>query len=208
MDVVLKRIFDIICSLLGLFFLAPFMLVIACLIKFSKYSDTGPILFKQQRVGQRGKLFYIYKFRTMVVNAPQLGEQISVSNDHRITKIGLFLRKMKLDELPQLFNVLCGSMSLVGPRPEVPKYVALYPENIKNIIFSVKPGITDWASIIMMDEGEILAKAKDPQLEYTKNILPLKLDFATKYVKTRSFKQDLIIIFITVLKIFRLKRYK
>jgi lipopolysaccharide/colanic/teichoic acid biosynthesis glycosyltransferase len=143
----------------------------------------------------------------MVENSTQLGEQITPSTDSRITRIGQFLRRTKLDELPQLFDVLRGKMSLVGPRPEVPEYVDLYPDNVKRVIFSVKPGITDWASIMMMDEGDMLAMATDPKVEYIHNILPQKLSFAVKYVETRTFKQDLIIIITTILKIFKLKRF-
>ena len=208
MILILKRIFDIVCALLGLILLSPVMLIIALLIKFSKYSTHGPIIFKQQRIGQYQIPFYIHKFRTMVVNSVELGEQISTSTDFRITRLGILLRKTKLDELPQLFDVLCGYMSLVGPRPEVAEYVALYPEHVKQIIFSVKPGITDWASIVMIDEGSILAKADNPKTEYIQNILPKKLDFAVKYVKTRTFMQDLLIIFTTIVNIFRPHRFK
>ncbi|HLX53972.1 MAG TPA: sugar transferase [Aquella sp.] len=193
-----KRFFDIICSLLGLIILAPFFIIIAILTKSTTH---GPIFFKQVRVGRYGREFSIHKFRTMIADAESIGPHITIGNDSRITPIGQFLRKTKLDELPQLIDVLQGNMSLVGPRPEVPEYVKIYPQEIKNIVLSVRPGITDWASIKMIDESLVLAKANDPKQLYIDKILPEKLAYAVKYVKTRSFLTDVIIIFITIGKV-------
>ena len=155
----LKRLFDIVFSFLGLLVLSPLFLIIAILIK---RDSKGPVFFRGIRVGRFGKPFRIYKFRTMVVNADELGGSPTADNDPRITKAGRFLRKYKLDELPQLLNVLKGEMSLVGPRPEVEEYVKLYSEEEKAIL-SVCPGMTDWASILNADEGAILAKSPDPE---------------------------------------------
>ncbi|WP_064530710.1 sugar transferase, partial [Clostridium saccharobutylicum] len=168
---IIKRIFDIICSGLGLIVLSLVFLVIALRIKTG--SD-GPIFFKQIRVGEKGKEFEILKFRTMVVDAEKLGRQITVGNDSRITKIGAFLRKYKLDELPQLINVFKGDMSLVGPRPEVPRYVKMYNEEQRKVL-EVKPGITDLASIRYRDENELLGKAENPDEFYINTIMPDKL---------------------------------
>jgi lipopolysaccharide/colanic/teichoic acid biosynthesis glycosyltransferase len=195
-----KRLFDIICSIFGLVILLPFFCIIAILIKST---SRGSVFFRQNRVGLYGKIFAIHKFRTMVTNAETLGPKITIGLDKRVTKIGYLLRKTKLDELPQLIDVLYGTMSLVGPRPEVPEYVALYPQEDKDIIFSVRPGITDWASIKMIDENEILAKSDNPRKIYIQEIMPQKIAFAVKYVKGRSFIEDIIIIFTTFIKIIR-----
>ena len=194
----LKRLFDIICSLTGLIILAPFFIIIGLLIKIT---SNGPVFFRQIRVGRFGHEFSIHKFRTMVVNAEAIGPQITIGADDRVTKVGSYLRKYKLDELPQLIDVLLGDMSLVGPRPEVPKYVATYQNEIKEIILSVRPGITDWASIKMIDESLLLAKTDNPKQAYIEVILPQKLAYAIKYVKTRSFLIDLQIILATFAKI-------
>jgi len=193
-----KRFFDIICSTFGLIILAPFFIIIAIIIKAT---TAGPIFFRQIRVGRYGREFSIHKFRTMVVNAENIGLHITVGNDVRITGIGKFLRKTKLDELPQLIDVLQGNMSLVGPRPEVPEYVKTYPREIRDIVLSVRPGITDWASIKMIDESLVLAKANDPKQAYIEQVLPAKLAYAVKYVKTRNFITDLVIIFTTIYKV-------
>jgi len=195
---VAKRVFDVVCSLLGLIILAPFFIIIAILIKAT---TPGPIFFRQIRVGRYAHEFQIHKFRTMIEGAESIGPQITIGNDVRITRIGKFLRKTKLDELPQLIDVLQGNMSLVGPRPEVPEYVKTYPKEIKDIVLSVRPGITDWASIKMIDENLILAKTNDPKQVYMDEVLPEKLAYAVKYVKTRSFLTDLIIILVTIGKI-------
>lgn len=195
----IKRVFDIICALCGLIILSPVLLLIIVLIKLT---SAGPVFFRQTRVGQYEKLFQIHKFRTMIVNAEASGLKITVGRDSRITPIGHFLRKTKLDELPQLIDVLMGTMSLVGPRPEVPEYVKYYKNEIKEIVFSVRPGITDWASIKMIDENEILARASDPQQAYIQQILPEKLAYAVRYVQTRSLKLDVYLILLTISKIF------
>lgn len=195
----IKRLFDLICALVGLIVLSPILVVIMLLIKFT---SSGPIFFRQTRVGQYEELFQIHKFRTMVVNAEARGLKITIGRDPRITPIGHFLRKTKLDELPQLIDVVLGKMSLVGPRPEVSEYIQYYPDKMRRIIFSVRPGITDWASIKMIDENEILACASDPQQAYIQQILPEKLSYAARYVQTRSLKLDIYLILLTIGKIF------
>jgi len=195
----IKRVFDIICALCGLIVLSPVLLLIIVLIKLT---STGPVFFRQTRVGQYEKLFQIHKFRTMIVNAEASGLKITVGRDPRITSIGHFLRKTKLDELPQLIDVLMGTMSLVGPRPEVPEYVQYYTNEVKAIVLSVRPGITDWASIKMIDENDILARASDPQQAYIQQILPEKLAYAVRYVQTRSLRLDVYLILLTISKIF------
>lgn len=195
----IKRVFDIICALCGLIVLSPVLLLIIVLIKLT---SAGPVFFRQTRVGQYEMLFQIHKFRTMIVNAEASGLKITVGRDPRITSIGHFLRKTKLDELPQLIDVLMGTMSLVGPRPEVPEYVQYYTNDIKGIVLSVRPGITDWASIKMIDENDILARASDPQQIYIQQILPEKLAYAVRYVQTRSLRLDVYLILLTISKIF------
>lgn len=195
----IKRVFDIICALCGLIILSPVLLLIIVLIKLT---SVGPVFFRQTRVGQYEKLFQIHKFRTMIVNAEASGLKITVGRDPRITSIGHFLRKTKLDELPQLIDVLMGTMSLVGPRPEVPEYVQYYTNEVKAIVLSVRPGITDWASIKMIDENDILARASDPQQAYIQQILPEKLAYAVRYVQTRSLRLDVYLILLTISKIF------
>lgn len=192
----IKRIFDIICSGLGLIVLSPFLLFVA--IKIKNESD-GPIFFKQIRVGENGKEFQILKFRTMVVDAEKLGRQITVGNDSRITKIGAFLRKYKIDELPQLINVLKGDMSLVGPRPEVPRYVNMYNEEQRKVL-EVKPGITDLASIRYRDENELLGQAENPDEFYIKTIMPDKLALNLEYIRKSNVFLDIYIIFRTIFK--------
>jgi len=195
----LKRIMDFILAFIGLIFFLPIFIVIAILIKLE---DRGSIFFRQTRVGQNGKLFKIYKFRTMVENAEKLGAQITKGDDPRITKIGKKLRKYKLDELPQLINVLKGDMSLVGPRPEVPKYVKAYEEDYKEIL-KVKPGITDYASLEYIDEEKLLKGAKNPEEVYLKKILPEKIKYYKKYLKDIGFFTDIKLIFQTLLRIIR-----
>ncbi len=196
----LKRLFDVIFAILGIVVLFPLLLLIAILIKFD---SKGNILFKQVRVGRYGRLFNIHKFRTMVLNAEYLGLKITVGFDPRVTKIGQFLRKSKLDELPQLWDILIGNMSFVGPRPEVPEYVAYYPQNIKDEILSVRPGITDYASIYMLNESDILAKSSEPREYYINKILPYKLDLALKYINNKKIGLDVYLIFLTIIRIFK-----
>ncbi|RUM50250.1 MAG: sugar transferase [Hydrogenothermus sp.] len=194
-----KRLIDFVLSLVGLIVLLPIFIVIAILIK---KEDRGSIFFRQTRVGQNRKNFKIYKFRTMVENAENLGAQVTKGDDPRITKIGKILRKYKLDELPQLINVLKGEMSLVGPRPEVPKYVNAYKEKYEEIL-KVKPGITDFAALEYIDEERLLKDAKDPEKVYIEKILPEKIKYYEKYIKQMSFLTDLKIILKTILRIVR-----
>ena len=193
---IIKRIFDFICSSIGLIVLSPVLIIISIMIK--KGSD-GPVFFKQVRVGEKGKNFEILKFRTMVVNAEKLGRQITVGNDNRITKVGGFLRKYKLDELPQLINVFKGDMSLVGPRPEVPRYVEMYTEEQRKVL-DVKPGITDLASLRYKDENELLGKAEDPDDFYINTIMPDKLALNLEYISKSNVFFDIYIIITTIIK--------
>ncbi len=183
-----KRLFDIVLSSLGLLLLSPLLLALALWIKLD---SPGPALFRQQRVGRHGVRFDIHKFRTMRADAPELGPQITVGLDARITRSGAWLRRHKLDELPQLWDVLRGAMSLVGPRPEVPRYVALYPDDVRAIVLSVRPGITDLASIEYRDESAVLARATDAERAYVLEVMPAKLALAVRYVQGRSFWGDL-----------------
>ncbi|MDL1957544.1 MAG: sugar transferase [Candidatus Desulfofervidus auxilii] len=198
-----KRIFDIIASGVGLIVLSPLMLIIAYLIK---KEDGGPVFYRGVRVGKYGKPFRIYKFRTMVVDAEKIGGPSTADDDPRITRVGKILRKYKLDELPQLINVLKGEMSIVGPRPEVQFYVDMFTEEEKDIL-SVKPGITDWASLWNPDEGAILAGSPDPEKTYMEKIRPTKIRLQLKYVKERSFWIDLKIIALTILTVITKKRF-
>lgn len=195
-----KRIFDLIASALGLLALAPLMFLLAFLIKID---SPGPVFFRQERVGLRGRKFRIHKFRTMVHNADKSGMQITVGADSRVTRVGQIIRKYKLDELPQLLDVLVGNMSLVGPRPEVPRYVACYPPGIIEIVLSVRPGITDSASIEFRDENKILGMALDPELVYVEEILPIKLRHYVKYVQNMSIIGDIKLIMQTLAAIIR-----
>ena len=167
-----------------------------------KSEDGGPVFYRGERVGLHGKPFRIFKFRTMVVDAEKMGVSSTSDDDQRITRIGKFLRKYKLDELPQLINVLTGDMSIVGPRPEVKKFTDLYTEEEKAIL-TVRPGITDWASIWNSDEAAVLTGAEDPDKAYMELIRPTKIKLQLNYVKEMSFKTDLKIIFLTLLAIIR-----
>jgi lipopolysaccharide/colanic/teichoic acid biosynthesis glycosyltransferase len=189
-----KRLFDLLASGLGLLVLSPVLLALALWIKLD---SPGPVFFRQERVGQFGRLFRIHKFRTMVTDAELLGLQITVGTDARVTRMGQLLRKYKLDELPQLLDVWLGYMSLVGPRPEVPSYVACYPSDVRDVVLSVRPGITDRASIEFKDENEILGKAVDPQYAYINSVLPIKLRYYVDYVNSQSLSGDIRIIFET-----------
>lgn len=185
-----KRLFDLVAALAGLLVLAPLFAVIALCIRLD---SPGPAWFRQQRIGRHGVPFEIIKFRTMRVGQGD-GALLTVGADARITRIGTFLRRYKLDELPQLINVVMGSMSLVGPRPEVARYVACYPPEVRAIVLSVAPGITDWASICYKDENAILGRSADPERTYLDTILPAKLAYNVRYVRERSFWTDLRII--------------
>ena len=191
----MKRLFDFIASFFGLILLTPTFVLSALWIKGD---SKGPVFFRQKRVGFRGVSFRIHKFRTMVLDAEKKGKQITVGADSRITTVGGFLRKYKLDELPQLIDVLIGNMSLVGPRPEVPKYIDCYSDDEKHDVLSVKPGITDNASIEFRDENELLAASKDPEAVYINEVLPKKIALYRKYVRERSFFGDVAIIFKTI----------
>lgn len=195
-----KRLFDLLASGVGLLALAPVLLGIALAIKLESH---GPVFFRQERVGRFGKTFRIHKFRTMVTDAERRGLQITVGTDARVTKVGAVLRKHKLDELAQLIDVFIGDMSLVGPRPEVPRYVGCYPAEARKIVLSVKPGITDRASIEYKDENEILGRSKDPHKAYVDEVLPIKIGYYIDYVETRSFWGDIRIIYATLLAILR-----
>ena len=190
-----KRVFDLFFSITGLLLLLPIILPIAIWIKLD---SPGSVFFRQTRVGRFGKPFWIFKFRTMVAYAESKGGQITAGNDSRITRAGKFLRRYKIDELPQLLNVVKGDMSLVGPRPEVPRYVALYPENVREKVLSISPGITDYASIEYKDENMILSDAADPESVYLENVMPQKLRYYERYVSERSIAMDLKIIFATL----------
>src|SRR4030043_725827 len=195
----LKRAFDFLSSLIGLILISPILVAITLLIK---REDRGPIFYRGVRVGRFGKTFRIFKFRTMVLNAEKMGGPSTADDDPRITKTGKFIRKFKLDELPQLINVLKGEMSIVGPRPEVQMYVDMFTEEEKAIL-SVRPGITDWASIWNPDEGAILAGSPDPEKTYMERIRPEKIRLQLKYVKERSFGNDLKIIAQTMIAILK-----
>ena len=195
----LIRLLDIVLSLLGLFFLLPIFVIWAVWIKFD---SQGSIFFRQIRVGKDGRDFRIYKFRTMIVNAEKMGIITIGERDPRITNSGYFLRKYKLDELPQLINVLKGEMSFVGPRPEVRKYVEMYnQEQLK--ILTVKPGITDYASIEYINEDEILGKSFNPEKTYIEEIMPQKIKYNMKYINNKTVIEYFKIIFLTIIKIIK-----
>ena len=193
----LKRLFDLMITLPMLLLVSPFFLIIALLIKIG---SNGPVFYKQVRVGLNNRDFKIFKFRTMHINADKAGLLTVGGRDPRVTPIGFFLRKYKLDELPQLLNVLFGSMSLVGPRPEVRKYVDLYNAEQQKVL-SVKPGITDYASIEYSEENDLLAKSSDPEKTYIEEIMPAKLLLNQKYIAEKSIITDIKIIWMTATKI-------
>lgn len=190
-----KRLFDIAASALGLAVLAPLLALAALWIKLD---SPGPVLFRQTRIGRHGVPFTIHKFRTMRV-AP--GAAITVGADPRITRSGHVLRQTKLDELPQLWDVLRGAMSLVGPRPELPRYVELYPDDLKRQVLAVRPGITDPASLAFSHEAELLAAAADPEREYREIILPAKLRLSADYAARATLATDLQLIGRTLLRV-------
>lgn len=189
-----KRIFDIAASSLGLVLLSPFLLLVSIAIKID---SRGPVFFRQVRAGQSKKTFRILKFRTMVTDAEKIGAQISSGDDPRITTVGQFLRKYKLDEFPQLINVFKGEMSIVGPRPELPRFVEAYDDDYREIL-TVKPGITDFASLEYKDENELLKAAEDPERQYLEEILPIKISYYHKYLKEQSLKTDVTLILKTL----------
>lgn len=193
-----KRLFDLAFAAVTLLLLAPLIVAVALWVRVD---SPGPVFFRQQRVGRGGQLFGIYKFRTMHPGADIKGPQLTVGGDGRITRAGVWLRRSKADELPQFFNVLLGDMSVVGPRPEVPRYVAQYPAQVRSVVLSVRPGVTDLASIAFRNESEVLARSPDPEKTYLEQILPAKLRWAQQYVRTRSIWLDLRIIGWTVLAV-------
>lgn len=196
---IVKKIFDKSAALLGIIVLSPLFLIVALLIKLD---DGGAVFFRQERVGYKGKPFWIWKFRTMVVGAERLGMPLTVGRDSRITRVGYWLRRLKLDELPQLWNVLRGEMSLVGPRPEVPCYVKEYsPEQRK--VLELIPGITDPASIHYIHESDLLVQSSDPELMYREEIMPKKIRINLEYAKRASFCTDIFVIFQTLGRILR-----
>ncbi len=192
-----KRAFDIVVSFLGLVALSPLLIVAALLVKAT---SPGPVFFRQERVGQGFRRFRIFKFRTMVPDAPNLGGQLTAGGDPRITRIGSLLRKTKVDELPQLINVLKGEMSLVGPRPEVPRYVEMFRKDFEELL-SVRPGITDLASLKYRRESEILGHSGDVETTYANEILPDKISLAKEYLRNSSLWFDLSVIFKTLLRL-------
>lgn len=182
-----KRLFDVLVAGFGLVVLSPLLIGLALWIKLD---SRGPVFFRQHRVGRYGVPFQIHKFRSMREDAPLAGPQITIGADSRITRAGHFLRRTKLDELPQLLDVLAGTMSLVGPRPEVPRYVAMYPPAVRDKVLSVRPGITDPASIEYRDESTLLARAADPERVYIEQVMPAKLRYAAEYVDRMSLLND------------------
>ncbi len=197
----IKRTFDIVVGVLGLLLLLPFGVAVALLIK---WDSRGPVFFRQERVGRGFRPFFIYKFRTMVEDAPRRGGLITVGEDPRITRVGWYLRKTKIDELPQLINVAKGEMSFVGPRPEVRQYVELFRKDYEEIL-KVRPGITDLASLKNRDEADVLGRSQDPEEEYVNRILPEKIHLAKEHLRRSSFFLDLTLVFKTLLKLVGLR---
>lgn len=193
----MKRVFDLAMASLGLLLLFPLFLVVALLIKLD---SRGPVLFRQERVGQEFRPFLIYKFRTMVQDAHTQGPRITFGHDPRITRVGWFLRKSKIDELPQLFNVLKGDMTFVGPRPEVPRYVELFKHDYEEIL-TIRPGITDLASLKYRDEAALLGNSDNPEEEYITRVLPDKISLGKQYLEHSSVVFDLKLISKTLLKL-------
>ena len=187
-----KRLFDVIGAALALLLLSPLFLFTALRIKLD---SPGPVFFRQQRVGRHGVPFRIHKFRTMAQGAP--GLEITVGADPRITRVGAWLRRTRIDELPQFIDVLQGTMSLVGPRPEVPRYVAHYPPGLRARVLAVRPGITDPASLGALDESALLARAADPEREYIERVLPAKLQHSADYAEQASLRSDIAILWRT-----------
>jgi lipopolysaccharide/colanic/teichoic acid biosynthesis glycosyltransferase len=194
-----KRVFDVVASAVGLIVLSPVFFIVALILKIS---SGGPVFYLQERIGKGGGCFRIVKFRTMTVDADRIGPGITTAVDARITAFGKFLRALKLDEIPQLWNVFKGQMSLVGPRPELPRYVANYTES-QRYVLSVRPGITDTASLLYRHEERELALNSDPEEFYRTVLLPHKLELNIQYIQHISFFHDVTLIFRTFLSIFR-----
>lgn len=193
-----KRLLDIIVSSVGLALLSPLLLLTALGIKIS---SPGPVFYRAKRVGFDEKPFLMYKFRTMIAQADKIGGPTTSNDDPRITSVGKIIRKWRIDEMPQLINVLKGDMSLVGPRPEVEEVTRLFTKEQK-FVFTVRPGMTDWASLKFLDEGEIVKRGSDPHRVYLEKIWPEKIRLQMKYVKERSFWTDIKIILQTIKKVF------
>ena len=187
-----KRLFDLLVAACALLLLSPLLVVVAIAVKLD---SPGPVFFRQQRVGRHGVPFRIHKFRTMRDGAP--GLLITVGADPRITAVGAFLRRTRIDELPQFIDVLQGTMSLVGPRPEVPRYVQHYPPDLKARALAVRPGITDPVSLDYIDEAALLAAASDPEREYIERILPVKVRRAAEYAESASLATDVAVLWRT-----------
>lgn len=195
-----KRFLDILASFFGLIILSPVIILLAIIIKLT---SQGPVFYRGARVGRNGKKFFMFKFRSMVPGADKLGGPSTAADDPRLTKIGKFMKKYQLDELPQLINVLKGEMSLVGPRPEVKMYIDMMTEEERKVILSAKPGMTDLASLWNFHEGEILKGSADAEKTYQEKIWPEKKRLQIEYVRNHSFWLDLKIIFKTILKVFQ-----
>ena len=198
----MKRLVDVVVAICGLILLLP---VLACIALAVKATSKGPVFFAQERVGRHGKAFVLWKFRSMVVGAPEKGPALTTRMDRRVTSVGKVLRATKADELPQLLNVLRGDMSLVGPRPEVPKFVAYWPSDVKQRVLSVRPGLTDNA-VISIDEQAMLASAADPEWTYVHDVLPMKLALYERYVANHPLRVDLAILGRTILLVAGLVR--
>jgi lipopolysaccharide/colanic/teichoic acid biosynthesis glycosyltransferase len=196
---VIKRAFDLLAAGLGLILLSPLLALVAIWIKID---SEGPVFFRQERLGRGFRPFWIYKFRTMLADAPKRGGPITFGPDPRITRVGRFLRKTKLDELAQLLNVIKGEMSLVGPRPEIPQYVKMFELDYAEIL-KVRPGMTDLASLKFRDEAEILGRAGNPQEEYVRHVLPAKIKLAKEYIRRASIWSDVRLILKTLLALCR-----
>ncbi len=194
----IKRTFDFLMSLFGILLLSPIFIMISIAIVVD---SRGGVFYKQERMGKNKKPFKLLKFRSMQTGADKKGLLTVGSNDSRVTKVGLFIRKYKIDEFPQLLNIFIGDMSFVGPRPEVKKYVDLYtPEQLK--VLAVRPGLTDYASLEYFDENELLSKSKNPEETYIQEVMPAKLNLNFKYILNQSFATDLGLIFKTIGRIF------
>lgn len=194
-----KRMLDVLGATVGLLVLWPILLMIALLVKAE---DGGPVFFRQERVGHRGRLFRLWKFRTMTLDAEARGLPLTLGRDPRVTRVGAWLRRLKLDELPQLLNVLVGKMTLVGPRPDVPRYVALYSEDQRRVL-ELLPGVTDEASIRYFDESALLAAAADPERVYVDEIMPEKIRLNLAYAARATAWTDVLVILSTVRRLFR-----
>jgi lipopolysaccharide/colanic/teichoic acid biosynthesis glycosyltransferase len=200
---VCKRGFDLLLAAAGLLLLSPLFLVVALCIRLD---SPGPVFFRQERVGRGGRLFRIHKFRTMVADAPARGPGLTIGADPRVTRVGRWLRRTKIDELAQLLDVLAGQMSLVGPRPELPRYGALYPPLLRDQLLGVRPGITDPASLKYADEASLLAAAADPEREYTQVLLPAKLQASADYLRSATLASDMAVLARTAALLFGRRR--